>query len=482
MSNHHSCKNLQNNPSAQTCMEHYGCIYDNNHLVTLLINPADGRIVDANKAALDFYGYRLAELRALSIEDLKAKDKDAMVRLTGIPMDITFVDRVKQGKEGNQILMDRHRRSDGASMFVEIHTGMITMLGVNCIYSVVHDVTERVRADLLLKESEERYRNLVELCPDAIIVFREDMVLFANKQSELLFGLEREQMVGCSLQSFFHRGFLKSRENKVLNYLDQVTENTRVEIKAVLNDGRAADLDIVCAPVSFAGVSATQLLLRDVTDSKKEIKRAVQLQERRLAADFPLADRAGLQKLYIPAGTLSGDFYFFHRISADKVMGIIGDVTGKGITAALNISAMRLLFFDSVQEHTHPPDVLRDLNLKIVRHLDEDYIAVCCFLLDFGEGVLTAAAAGINEFNHRTADGHWSKLQVKGAPVGMFENSKFDSVRVPFSSGDRFCFYTDGLELLEGGETAYWEYEALKRATQDSVLQDDCTWLEMTIR
>ncbi|MDF2937844.1 MAG: putative sensor protein [Paenibacillaceae bacterium] len=482
MNNHHSCKNLQNNPSAQTCMEHYGCIYDNNHLVTLLVNPADGAIVDANKAALDFYGYRLSELRALNIEELKATDKDAMARMAGIPMDIAFVDRVKGGKESNQILMDRHKRADGAAMYVEIHTGMITMLGVNCIYSVIHDVSERVRADLLLKESEERYRNLVELCPDAIIVFREDMVLFANKQSEVLFGLEREQMVGCSLQSFFHRGFLKSRENKVLNYLDQATENTRVEIKAVLNDGRAADLDIVCAPVSFAGVSATQLLLRDVTDSKKEIKRAVQLQERRLAADFPLPDQAGFQKLYVPAGTLSGDFYFFHRIGPDKAIGIIGDVTGKGITAALNISAMRLLFFDSVQEHSNPQDVLRDLNLKIVRHLDEDYIAVCCFLLDFGEGMLTAAAAGINEFDHFTTDGGWTKLQVKGAPVGMFENSKFDSVRVPFSSGDRFCFYTDGLELLEGGETAYWEYEALKRATQDSILQDDCTWLELTIR
>ncbi|MNC80452.1 hypothetical protein D3C75_1332400 [compost metagenome] len=64
----------------------------------------------------------------------------------------------------------------------------------------------------------------------------------------------------------------------------------------------------------------------------------------------------------------------------------------------------------------------------------------------------------------------------------MFENSKFDSVRLPFSSGDRFCFYTDGLELLEGGENAYWEYEALRRTTQDSILQDDCTWLELTIR
>lgn len=482
MKTHHSCKNMQNNPSDHTCMEHYGCIYDNNHLVTLLVDPASGSIVDANKAALDFYGYRLTELRAMNIEDLKAKERDGMARLGNIPLDKLFIDRVKEGSDGNLILMDQHRKVDGTLMYVEIHTGMITMLGVNCIYSVVHDVSERVRADLLLKESEERYRDLVELCPDAIIVFRDDMVLFANKQSEILFGLEREQMVGCSLQSFFHRGFLKSRENKVLNYLGQATENTRVEIKAVLNDGRAVDLDIVCAPVSFAGVSAAQLLLRDVTDSRREIRRAVQLQERRLAAEFPLPDQADFQKLYVPAGTLSGDFYFFHRIGPDKAIGIIGDVTGKGITAALNISAMRLLFFDSVQEHIQPRDVLRDLNLKIVRHLDEDYVAVCCFLLDFGEGMLTAAAAGINEFDHCTTDGRWTKHQVKGAPVGMFENSKFDSVRLPFSPGDRFCFYTDGLELLEGGEALVRDYEALKRTIQDSILQDDCTWLELTIR
>lgn len=479
MTNSHSCKNLLNNPSDHTCMEHYGCIYDNNHLVTLLVDPVSGRIVDANKAALDFYGFSLAALKAMNMEELKARNR----RQPGFaPMDKLFVEQVKEGGEGNQIILDRHRKLDGSIIYVEIHIGMITMLGMNCIYCVVHDITERVQADLLLKESEERYRNLVELCPDAIIVFRDDLVLFANRQSEILFGLERDEMVGCSLQSFFHRGFLNTRENKVLNYLGQAAETTRVEIKAVLNDGRTADLDVVCAPISFAGVSAAQLLLRDVTESRKEIRRAVQLQERRLAAEFPLPDKGEFRKLYMPAGTLSGDFYFFHKLDADRAIGVIGDVTGKGITAALSISAMRLLFFDSVQMHTDPQEVLQDLNLKILKHLDEDYVAVCCFLLDFGEGVLTAAAAGINEFAHCSPEAGWTRVQIKGAPVGMFESSRFDRIRIPFGSGDRFCFYTDGLELLEGEEALFWDYETLKRKTQDAYLQDDCTWLEFMIR
>lgn len=80
------------------------------------------------------------------------------------------------------------------------------------------------------------------------------------------------------------------------------------------------------------------------------------------------------------------------------MLGIIGDVAGKGISAALSISALRVMFMDSLHSGREPERILQDLNRKAIEHMGEDYIAGCCFHLDFGKGVLKAAGAGINEF------------------------------------------------------------------------------------
>ncbi|WNS44608.1 PAS domain S-box protein [Paenibacillus sp. MMS20-IR301] len=471
-----NCKNQHRSPTEEQCMDHYGCIYENNHLITLLVDPQNGGIVDANRVACDFYGYRLREFRKLRISDLTA-DREQGVQ--------QFVEKALPTDEAqkNRVFTDRHVLASGQAIDVEVHTGMMTMLGRNCVYTVIHDISERVRSEKRLRESEERYRDLVELCPEAILVYSGGTILFANRQAERMFGNKKNELVGKGLEDFFNEVYFQSAEHNKLQTTGLLKERFRIEQRLIrIQDNRVFDLEISGVPVIYEEEKALQLVLRDITDSKREIERAVRLQEHRHAVSFPLEGKAVLEKLYIPARTLSGDFFIFHKINEEQVIGIIGDVTGKGITAALNISALRVLFMDSLMNTQDPLQMLKDLNNKALQHLGEDYFAACCFRLDFTAGVLKAAGAGINEFLFVPGGSSSERITVKGTPLGMFADSEFEETSIPFASGDRFCFYSDGMELRFDSEELAAERGYLLERLAGAALQDDCTWFSLNIK
>ncbi|WP_052380529.1 PAS domain S-box protein [Paenibacillus camerounensis] len=470
-----NCKNQLAAPSAEQCMDHYGCIYENNHLITLMIDPADGSIVDANRAACQFYGYRLGDFRKLQISDLSAEPEAGAG---------TFLSSALPGGRyrGNQVFLARHRLASGRLTDVEIHTGTMNILGRNCVYTVIHDISERMISEKRLRESEERYRDLVELCPEVILVYSGGTILFANQRTEKLFGTPKAELLGKSIDDFFIEEPLSGSEYNKLKAMTGIKDSFRIEQRYIRrSDRRIYDLEISGVPISYNDTSALQLVCRDITQKKKELDRAIRLQEQRHAVSFPLEGRAVLDKLYIPANTLSGDFFIFHRINESEVLGIIGDVAGKGISAALSISALRVMFMDSLQSGQDPARILQDLNRKAIEHMGEDYIAGCCFQLDFGNGVLKAAGAGINEFMYVPSGGDGRKIIVKGTPLGMFDCSEFEQQTVCFQTGDRFCFYSDGMELLFDADELCRDQGYLQSKITGSVLQDDCTWLSLHI-
>lgn len=473
------CKNQHSSPSPSQCMEHYGCIYENNHLITLVVNPETGTIRDANRAACLFYGYELREFRKLHIADLNSLEterglghflKQALAAGGG-------------GLQRNRVFKERHQTASGQIIDVEIHTGLITLLGSLNIYTVIHDISDRVRSEDRLKESEERYRDLVELCPEAILVYSGGTILFANRQSEVMFGKPRNELLGQGIDAYFSEEDISSAEYNNLRSRGMTGKDCfRIEQRFVRYDGCIYDLEISGAPIMYEETKALQLVFRDITESKKEIASAVKLQEHRHAVAFPLEQRAELDKLYIPAAALSGDFFIFQKLDEQRVIGMIGDVTGKGITAALNISALKVLFSGSLLHYTEPVQVLQELNRKAMQFLGEDYTAVCCFHLDFSIGRLQAAGAGINEFLYVPQGDKARKMTVKGAPLGMFENSEFDQITLPFQSGDTFCFYSDGMDLLFNSDELCLDYNYLVNKICLTTLQDDCTWLSLKIK
>ncbi len=130
----------------------YRQMFENNRAVQLLIEPRTGIIFDANMAAAEFYGWSVEELRSMHVWDINMLG-EAQVRAA-----MEDVERQKRA-----YFIFRHRLASGEIRDVEIHSAPIDIGGRTILYAIVHDITERRRAEQALSSSEEKYRNIFNL-------------------------------------------------------------------------------------------------------------------------------------------------------------------------------------------------------------------------------------------------------------------------------------------------------------------------------
>jgi two-component system, cell cycle sensor histidine kinase and response regulator CckA len=122
--------------------EDYRKLFEEHAAVKLIIAPGTGAIVDANRAAADYYGWSREELRRMNIEQINT------LSLAEIAKEIERV------RAGQQIHFEfKHRRADGSIRDVEVFSSRITIKGGVFLHSIIHDITAR-------KQSEEQNRTL----------------------------------------------------------------------------------------------------------------------------------------------------------------------------------------------------------------------------------------------------------------------------------------------------------------------------------
>ena len=193
------------------------------------------------------------------------------------------------------------------------------------------------------------------------------------------------------------------------------------------------------------GILAT---IRDITDMKQELNRAAKIQRKNLQSNFPYEEYVSTVSVYKPANMISGDFFRICKADDNSILGIVIDVRGKGMSAALNISALDVLFLQEIATCHEPIDIVNSLNKKLVSYYEENYIAVCCFRMDFNKKELKAVGAGINRFIFQKKGEKVEEKIVRGPFLGMFEDSEFSEKIIYFDSGDKVFFVSDGLDFI----------------------------------
>ncbi len=123
----------------------------------LLIDPADGRIVDANAAAEKYYGYTLGQLRAMNIDRINTLTRQQVAE-----------EMSKATVAKKNYFNFRHRLAGGEVRDVEVHSGPVTLQDHNLLYSIVHDVTERKQAEAALHELNRDFVAFLENTTDYI--------------------------------------------------------------------------------------------------------------------------------------------------------------------------------------------------------------------------------------------------------------------------------------------------------------------------
>ena len=120
-----------------------------------------------------------------------------------------------------------------------------------------------------LKESEERYRRLVEMCPDAIAVHREGKIVYLNPAGWRLMGAKSPvEVVGRPLLDFVHPHFRPVVSKRVTAMLGEGSMEPLIEEKFVRLDGTVMDVEVAASPFFFEGGGAVQVIFRDITRRK----------------------------------------------------------------------------------------------------------------------------------------------------------------------------------------------------------------------
>ena len=130
--------------------------------------------------------------------------------------------------------------------------------------------THRIQMDEALKESEERYRKLVEHSPDAILVHSDGRIIFVNPAGiSLLRAKSSEEVVGKGIRQFVHPDYITivSKRRAILDA--GALDLPFVEVKFVCPDGSILDIEASTVKFSFYGKDALLTLVRDITDRKR---------------------------------------------------------------------------------------------------------------------------------------------------------------------------------------------------------------------
>ncbi len=139
-------------------------------------------------------------------------------------------------------------------------------------------VNERKRMEEAIRESEERYRKLVELSPDGIAIHAEGVFVFMNPAGMRILGaVSPEQVIGISPLTIVHPDFHESFTARVHDLESKADRVPWIEQKYVRLDGAVIDVEVLGVRFVYGGLPAVQTIFRDITERKQVEQRLERL-------------------------------------------------------------------------------------------------------------------------------------------------------------------------------------------------------------
>ncbi len=237
--------------------ERYRSVFENHSAVKFLIDPDSGGIVEANDAAVKYYGWPKEKLLQMKIHEIN----------TLSPEDI----KKELGKARNRektYFEFRHRRADGSIRDVEVYSGTIDIQGRKLIHSIVHDITER-------KRSEALYQVLAESSMGAIFIVQDGKFRFINKNAIAYTGYT-EDIRGRDADIMIHpedKAMCSAYAKEMLNGL----RTTAYEYRIVTKGNRIRWISQILTPIVYDGRLAILGNALDVTDLKESQARLAEI-------------------------------------------------------------------------------------------------------------------------------------------------------------------------------------------------------------
>jgi len=183
---------------------------------------------------------------------------------------------------------------------------------------------------------------------------------------------------------------------------------------------------------------------------EQELKVAQLIQQQFLPKSLPELPSWHVAAFYRPARTVGGDFYDFIELPDGRVMFVVGDVTDKGVPAALVMASTHALLRDAAPRLISPGAVLGHVNDMLCADIPAHMFVTCLALvLDPVSGAAVFANAGHDVPYVRTRDGV-AELRARGMPLGLMQGMAYEEKAFQFEPGDCALLHSDGLAEAHG--------------------------------
>jgi PAS domain S-box-containing protein len=343
----------------------------------IVIVDLEGKVLDVNKKFEELHGWTrdevIGEILPMTPADLRN-------------VALQIYQRIMQGEEitGLETLK---LRKDGSSFYASImispvkdeHGEVIAFVGIE------RDITEKKKAEAEPKESEERYRVLVESSPEPIVVYEDYIIVFVNPAALQLIGAESsKEMIGEPVSRFLHPDDLAVLPEQLKQLFTEQSASEIVEKRLIRLDGEIISVEVKAVPIKFQGKLSVQLLFRDVTYRKKTediIRRSEMLSVMgQLAAGIaheirnPLTALKGFLQLLKEKKT---NYVDIMMVEVDRINDIVNEFMSISKPHSITFVDSDLKpLIENVIDFMQPQALLFNVQMRL--NLDSDHFAIQC--------------------------------------------------------------------------------------------------------
>ena len=188
-----------------------------------------------------------------------------------------------------------------------------------------------------------------------------------------------------------------------------------------------------------------QVEVRERERLEQELRVASVIQQTLLPQGVPDLPGWQFNAHYQPAREVGGDFYDFLELPDGRLGLVVGDVTDKGVPAALVMATTRAILRAAAERLISPGEVLRRVNDVLYPDIPAKMFVTCLYaVLDPRDGLLQFANAGQDLPCLRTSDG-LQELRATGMPLGLMPGMEYEQKEVSLKPGESVFMYSDGL-------------------------------------
>src|SRR4051794_4405850 len=203
---------------------------------------------------------------------------------------------------------------------------------------------------------------------------------------------------------------------------------------------------------------------------EQELHVARLIQQQFLPKDLPDLPGWHVAAHYQPAREVGGDFYDFLELPRGQLGVVIGDVTDKGVPAALVMATTHSILRAEAARLVSPGDVLRRANALLIEEMPPHMFVTCLFaVLDPASGRLRFANAGQDLPYLRTAEGV-VELRATGMPLGLLPDMEYEEKETVLEPGQEVLLHSDGVVEAHNPDREMFGFPRLRRLVAEPVI------------